>query len=312
MTRNRVAWGIAGVGCAAVLLVGAALFLLAVVGGGGGSGEGGASSSFAGLGGRVGVVDLEGVILSADTFRESLQRMRGSSSVKAVVVRINSPGGGVAASQEINREIARFRRETGRPVVVSMESVAASGGYYAAAAADRIVANPGTITGSIGVILQWVNYGSLLEWAKLRPVTFKTGALKDAGSPVRDLTDADRAYFEALLEKMRGQFVAAVAEGRKGRLKEGALERMADGRVVTGVEALELGLVDETGDYRDAVDRAAKLAGLRTPASVWHPRPSRPGLLELLAGSGENSSSVAGRLLAGVPVGGGWNAYYLW
>jgi protease-4 len=306
-----VAWGIAGVGCAAVLLVGAALVLLAVVGGSGGSGES-STSSFGGFGGRVGVVDLEGVILSADSFRESLQRMRTSSNVKAVVVRINSPGGGVAASQEINREIARFRRETGRPVVVSMESVAASGGYYAAAAADRIVANPGTITGSIGVILQWVNYGSLLEWARLRPVTFKTGALKDAGSPVRDVTDADRAYFEELLARMREQFVAAVTEGRKGRLKPGTMERMADGRVVTGVEALELGLVDETGDYRDAVDRAARMAGLRTPASVWHPRPSRPGLLELLSGSGESSSSVAGRLLAGVPVGGGWNAYYLW
>ncbi len=306
MTRSRVAWGIAGVGCAAILLVAAAGLLLALVGGGSPSGSAGL-----GLGGKVGVVDLEGVILSADTFREALAKMRSAGNVKAVVVRINSPGGGVAASQEINREIARFRKETGRPVVVSMESVAASGGYYAAVAADRIVANPGTITGSIGVILQWVNYGSLLDWAKLRPVTFKTGSLKDAGSPVRELTEADRTYFEELIGTMRQQFVAAVTEGRKGRLKAGTMERMADGRVVTGVEAVELGLVDETGDYRDAVDRAARLAGLSTPATVWHPKPSRPGLLELVSGSGD-SSSVAGRLLAGVPVGGGWNAYYLW
>ena len=306
MTRSRVAWGIAGVGCAAILLVAAAGLLLALVGGSSAGGSAGL-----GLGGKVGVVDLEGVILSADTFREALAKMRSSGNVKAVVVRINSPGGGVAASQEINSEIARFRRETGRPVVVSMESVAASGGYYAAVAADRIVANPGTITGSIGVILQWVNYGELLDWARLRPVTFKSGSLKDAGSPVRELTDADRAYFEALIGTMRQQLVSAVTEGRKGRLKAGTMEKMADGRVVTGVEAMELGLVDETGDYRDAVDRAAKLAGLSTPASVWHPRPSRPGFLELLSGSGE-SSSVAGRLLAGVPVGGGWNAYYVW
>src|SRR4029077_12687723 len=120
---------------------------------------------------------------------ETLKRFHDAPGVKAVVVRINSPGGGVAASQELNREIARFRKETHRPVVVSMESVAASGGYYTAVAADHIVANPGTITGSIGVIIQWVNYGDLFDWAKLRAVTFKPGTLKDSGNPTRPLTD---------------------------------------------------------------------------------------------------------------------------
>jgi protease-4 len=307
MKRSTVAWGIAGIGCAfLVLLVAAAVLVSGAV-------SRGASTDGLGLGigGRVGVVDVEGVILSADRFRETLRRFRDATNVKAVVVRINSPGGGVAASQELNREIARFRKETGRPVVVSMESVAASGGYYTAVAADHIVANPGTITGSIGVIIQWVNYGDLLEWAKLRAVTIKSGALKDSGNPTRPLTDEDRAYFEDLIQKLRTQFVAAVTDGRKGKLKAGAMDKMADGRVVTGEEALALGLVDEIGDYRDAVDRAARMARMSLPAEVWHPRPMRPGLIELLSG-GPSESSIAGRLLSGAPVGGGWNVFFLW
>jgi len=299
--RSTVAWAVAAVAFAfLVLLVFAAAFVLTPRGG---------APSLA-LGGRVGVVDLEGIILSADRFRDMLKRFHDASNIKAVVVRINSPGGGVAASQELFSEIRRFRRETGKPVVVSMESVAASGGYYAAVASDHIVANPGTITGSIGVIMQWMNYADLLEWAKLRTVTLKTGALKDAGNPSRPLTDEERKYFEDLIQKLRAQFQAAVAEGRKGRLKPEALERMSDGRVVTGEEALALGLVDEIGDYRDAVDRAARLAHLAVPADVWHPRPARPGLIDLLTGPSE--STLTGRLLSGAPVGGGWNVFFLW
>ncbi len=308
MKRSTVAWGVAGLGCAfLVLLVAAAVLVTGAASRGRTGGDG---LGFA-LGGRVGVVDLEGVILSADRFRETLKKFRDASNVKAVVVRINSPGGGVAASQELNREIARFRRETKKPVVVSMESVAASGGYYTAVAADHIVANEGTITGSIGVIIQWVNYGDLLEWAKLRAVTIKSGALKDSGNPTRPITDEDRAYFEDLIQKLRAQFVAAVTDGRKGKLKPGTMEKMADGRVVTGEEALALGLVDEIGDYRDAVDRAARLAHMSLPAEVWRPRPVRPGLFELLSG-GPSESSIAGRLMSGAPVGGGWNVFFLW
>jgi len=300
--RSTVAWAVAAVAFAfLVLLVGTAALVFAPRGGVGPLG----------LGGRVGVVDVEGIILSADRFRETLGKFRTATNVKAVVVRINSPGGGVAASQELNREIARFRKETGKPVVVSMESVAASGGYYTAVAADHIVANQGTITVSIGVIMQWMNYGDLLEWAKIRAVTIKSGALKDSGNPTRPITDDERAYFEDLIQKLRAQFVGAVADGRKGKLKAGAMDKMADGRVVTGEEALALGLVDEIGDYRDAVDRAARMAHLSLPANVWHPRPMRPGLLELLSG-GPSESSFAGRLFSGAPVGGGWNVFFLW
>jgi len=299
--RSTVAWIVAAVGFAFLLLLVCAVALVF-------SPRGGAPS-FA-LGGRVGVVDIEGIILSADRFRDTLARFKTAPGVKAVVVRINSPGGGVAASQELFSEIRRFRKETGKPVVVSMESVAASGGFYAAVAADKIVANPGTITGSIGVIMQWMNYGDLLEWAKVRAVTLKSGALKDAGNPSRPLTDEERKYFEDLIQRLRLQFQGAVAEGRKGRLKPEALAHMSDGRVVTGEEALALGLVDEIGDYRDAVDLAARLAHLAVPAEVWHPRPARPGLIELLTGPSE--STWTGRLLSGAPVGGGWNVFFLW
>ena len=301
MKRSTVAWVVAAAAFAFLVLIAcAAAFVFAPRSG---------APSLA-LGGRVGVVDLEGIILSADRFRDMLKKFHDVSNVKAVVVRINSPGGGVAASQELFSELRRFRRETGKPVVVSMESVAASGGYYAAVASDHIVANPGTITGSIGVIIQWMNYGDLLEWAKIRTVTLTSGALKDAGNPTRPLTEEERKYFEDLVLKLRSQFQGAVAEGRKGRLKPGALERMADGRVVTGEEALALGLVDEIGDFHDAVDRAARLAHLSVPAEIWHPRPRRPGLIELLTGPSE--STWTGRLLSGAPVGGGWNVFFLW
>lgn len=300
MKKSTLVWILVAGGAGLAFFLAAALLVMVGIG-----------ASAPGFGGQVGVVDLDGVILSADSFRESLKRFRDSSSVKAVVVRINSPGGGVAASQEIHRELTRFRSETKKPVVVSMESVAASGGYYAAAPADRIFANPGTITGSIGVIIQWTNYTDLMEWAKLRSVTFKSGALKDAGNPTRTLTEEEKQYFQDLISRLRSQFQKAVEEGRKGKLKPGTLERMSDGRVVSGEEAKELGLVDEIGDYRDAVDAAAKLAGLSLPANVWHPRPEKPGWLELLTGS-SSQSSWAGRLIAGAPVGGGWNVYFLW
>lgn len=309
MKRSTVAWGLGGLGCLGLLAVVAAFVLWLGESAGFGGASGRTPGPFA-LGGRVGVVDLEGIILSGDHVRETLDRFREAGNVKAVVLRINSPGGGVAASQEIYREIGRFRKDTGRPVVVSMESVAASGGYYAAAAADHILANPGTITGSIGVIVQWINYADLLEWAKLRTVTFKSGALKDVGNPTRALSDEDRKFLDELIASMLAQFRQAVTEGRKDRLKAGAMDRLADGRVITGEEALALGFVDEIGDYRDAVDRAARLAGMSVPAEVWHPKRGRPGLLELLTGPSE--SSVAGRLISGAPVGGGWNAFYLW
>ena len=209
---------------------------------------------------QVASLELEGVILDSKAFVEQLEDYGKRSGVRSVVIRINSPGGGVAASQEIYEAIKKFRAETKKKVVVSMASVAASGGYYVACASDKIFANPGTITGSIGVIAEWYNYGDLLQWAKMQSVVFKSGELKDAGSPTRPLTKEEKAYFQSLIDNIFSQFVSAVADSRD--LQEAEVRKLADGRVFTGQQAVELGLVDTLGTYEDAVRIAAGLAGI--------------------------------------------------
>jgi protease IV len=197
-------------------------------------------------------------------------------------VRINSPGGGVAASQEIYEALRSFRADTHKKVVVSMSSVAASGGYYVACGADKIMANPGSITGSIGVIAEWYNYGDLLKWAKLQEVVFKSGEFKDSGSGSRPLTDAEKVYFQSLIDNMYGQFVRAVANNRK--MSEADIRNLADGRVYTGQQAKENGLVDELGTLQDAVTAAGKLAGIAGEPSVVKPVKRKITILDLLLG----------------------------
>ena len=164
---------------------------------------------------QVALLELEGIIFDSKEFTDQLKEYAGRSGVKAIVVRLNSPGGGVAASQEIYDAVKRARATSKKKIVISMASVAASGAYYIACASDKIYANPGTITGSIGVIAEWYNYGDLLEWAKLKSVVFKSGELKDAGSPTRPLTEKEKAYFQGLIDNMYHQFVKAVATSRK-------------------------------------------------------------------------------------------------
>jgi len=178
-------------------------------------------------------------------------------------------------------------------VIVSMGSVAASGGYYISCPADYIFANPGTITGSIGVIAEWLNYKELAEWAKVKPVVFKTGEFKDTGSATRELTERERKYFQGLINEMYGQFVGAVAEGRKGKGGEGQelsdvekVKQLADGRVFTGQAAKDNGLIDELGNYEDALKYTAKLIGIKGEPQVITPPKEREGLslLDLLLG----------------------------
>jgi protease-4 len=234
---------------------------------------------------KVAVVPIEGEILEARDTVDALRKYADNESVKAIVVRINSPGGAIAPSQEIYSAIRRTRRDSGKPIVASMDSVAASGGYYIAAACDTIVANPGTITGSIGVILQWFDLKELIQWAKLKPETITSGALKDAGSPYRELTAAERAYFQNIVTQLHTQFVRDVAQGREGKLKLDEVARIADGRVFTGEEALKLKLVDELGSIDDAVRTAGKLAGMSgEPARLW-PKRREDRLLDLLTDS---------------------------
>jgi protease-4 len=242
-------------------------------------------------GNQVAAIELEGVISDSKEFVDQLKDYGNRSGVRSVVVRINSPGGGVAASQEIYEAIKKFRAESKKKVVVSMGSVAASGGYYAACAADKIFANPGTITGSIGVIAEWYNYGDLLRWAKLQSVVIKSGTFKDSGSATRPLTEEEKAYFQNLISNMYGQFVFAVASSRK--MKDEDVRKLADGRVYTGQEAKANGLVDAIGTYQDAIADAAKMAGIPGSPKVVSPAKKTFSILELLLGDSRSALSLS-------------------
>jgi protease IV len=241
---------------------------------------------------KVAIVPVEGEILDARETLDALHRYAENVTVKAIVLRINSPGGAIAPSQEIYAAVRRIRKDTGKPIVASFDSVAASGGFYIAAGCDRIVANPGSITGSIGVILQWFEMEELVKWAKMKPETITSGALKDAGNPYRELTEAERAYFQRIVTQLHMQFVRAVAEGRKGKMTEAEVAKIADGRVVTGEEALALKLVDQLGTIDDAVATAANLAGIKgEPSRIW-PKRREMTLLEALTGGGDAESML--------------------
>jgi protease-4 len=281
---NRLLWivvGGAGLLFTALLLI-TLIFLLADSG----------APSLSLTSNQVLVLDVEGIILDSSDFVEQLNEYGNRPSVRGVLLHLNTPGGGVAASQEIYEAIRKFRARTHKKVVASMSSVAASGGYYIACAADRIFANPGTITGSIGVVAEWLNYGELLRWAKVESIVIKSGALKDAGSPTRRLTDPEKAYFQTLIDGMYGQFVGAVASSRK--MDPLAVRKLADGRVYTGQEAKDNGLIDEIGTYEDALSAAGKMAGIRGEPKPFKPEKKHFSLLDALLG--QTRSSVLGNL----------------
>ena len=246
---------------------------------------------------KVAIVPIEGEILEARETIDILHRYADSATVRAIVMRINSPGGAVAPSQEIYEEIRKVKAKSHKPIVASLDSVAASGGFYIASACDQIVSNPGSITGSIGVILQWMEIKDLIAWAKMKPETITSGAMKDTGSPYRELTDAERAYLQRITTQLHGQFIHAVALGRKGKMSEADVARVADGRVFTGEEALALKLVDRLGNLDDAVNVAARMAGIRGKPGTIYPRRRKPTLLDLL-GNTTDSESLVDRVLS--------------
>jgi len=209
---------------------------------------------------KVALVKLEGILLSSEHIVEELNDYADDSSIKAIVIRIDSPGGGVVPSQEIYNAVKHARQE-GKKVVASMGSVAASGGYYVAAAADLIVANPGTMTGSIGVKMEFANVEKLLEKIGVKGMVVKSGEYKDVGSPFREMTEKERSLLQGVIDDVQTQFVAAVAEGRK--LPEADVRAIADGRIFTGQQALALKLVDQLGDLEYSIRAAAKLAGIK-------------------------------------------------
>jgi protease-4 len=241
-------------------------------------------------GNKIAILPIEGEIVESREAIEALHRYEQNHNVKGIVVRINSPGGAIAPSQEIYNEIRRARERSGKPIVASFDSVAASGGYYIAVGCEQIVANPGSITGSIGVILQWMEMKELIAWAKLKPETITSGPLKAAGSPYKELSDAERAYLQRIVLQLHGQFVAAVAQGRQGKLTKEQVAALADGRVFTGEEALGLKLVDSLGSLDDAVRVTAKLAGMTGDPDTIYPRKHDASLLELLGDAGDAST----------------------
>jgi len=233
-------------------------------------------------GGNIAVVELKGVIISPDKIDAQLEKFSRDDSVKAIILHIDSPGGGAAASQEIYHEVLRIRQQHKKRIVASIGSVGASGAYYVASATDRIYANQASIVGSVGVIMEWINYGDLLKWAKLKSITIKAGALKDAGSPTRALTPTERAYFQGLTDNMHTQFIDDVAAGRHLPVKE--VQALATGQVWTGEQALPLHLIDQIGGYRVALMDTARAVGIRGEPRVIRPRVRHPGLIDLLAG----------------------------
>ena len=231
--------------------------------------SGGKNGRFA-SGDKIAIVEVEGVITQSSGIIEELQQYLADEGVKAIILRVDSPGGGVGPSQEIYREIMRIKSKSKKKVVTSMGSVAASGGYYIASASDLIVANPGTITGSIGVIMEFVNLEELLNKIGVKGVVIKSGQYKDIGSPFREMTPEESRIMQEVLDNVHQQFIQAVAEGRK--MDRAKVAQIADGRIMTGEQAKNLGLVDELGNLQDTIDITAKMVGIVGRPNVLYPK----------------------------------------
>lgn len=273
--------------------------------------------------GSVGVLEVNGVIMDSKRTLRRLERFEEDEDIKAVVVRINSPGGAVGPSQEIYQALRKFKK----PVVASMGSVAASGGFYIAVGAKKIYANAGTITGSIGVIMELANLEKLYEWAKIQRFAIKTGKFKDAGADYRQMTSEERALLQGMVDDVLVQFKKAVLEGRKITAEE--LDPIADGRVMSGSQAKALKLVDELGGITDAIADAAAMAGIKGKPSIVYPERHKGKWLEFLLDSRPSdddydsearaSGGLLETLLGGIPALGRASAhaltpgvYWLW
>lgn len=268
------------------------------------NGQGESIDGFSG-GPKIAVIDINGVILDPEKTENDLRKFGDDSSVKAILLHINSPGGGAAASQEIYHEVLRVRNEKHKRVVASVESVGASGAYYIASACDRIYANDASVVGSIGVIMEWTNYGDLLRWAKLKNIVIHAGELKDAGDPTRDLTPREQAYFQSLVDNMYGQFVHDVATGR--HTSDDKIRPLATGQVWTGEQSLPLGLIDKVGGYRTALIETARAVGINGEPSIVKPAKDKRGLIAALTTDSDDLFPNPSQLLNRSP-----GFYFMW
>ena len=248
---------------------------------------------------KVAVVKIEGIILDSDDVIDQLKKYSKDTSVKAIILRINSPGGAVVPSQEIYEEINKIRKKTGQKIVVSMGTVAASGGYYIASAADKIIANPGTLTGSIGVIMEFASVGELMKKIGVKDETVAVGKRKDVGNFMRTMTPDEREYLQNVLHDVHSQFVDAVAAGRKMKTQD--VWALADGSVYTGRQAKAVGLVDEIGDLDDAIKAAGKLANIQGEPKVVTEE-KKTSIFDLLKGKDAGSlfRGILGKNLQGM------------
>ncbi len=224
-------------------------------------------------------LDLDGVIIDGKDFLDLLRKHRKDDRIKGILIRINSPGGVVGPSQEIYDEIKRTREEFKKPVVAYCSAVAASGAYYAAAAADKIFTTPGCMMGSIGVLMEFVNLEKLYDWAKIERYALTTGEYKNAGAEYKSLTPAQRSLFQDMLNDVLGQFKEAIIEGRK--MKPEFLDQYADGRIFTGRQGVKLGFADQVGSWDDARKALGELTGLGPDVEVFKAR-KRKGFMDFL------------------------------
>jgi protease-4 len=230
------------------------------------------------FGEKIGVIPIEGAIMDSRIITTEITKLRKDDEIRAIILRINSPGGAVGSTQEIYREVLRTT-ET-KTVVASLGDVAASGGYYVAAAANRIVANPGTITGSIGVLMQFMRFQELLDKIGVQFEVLKSGEFKDVGSPHRELTEQERELINKLIQDIESQFVAEVANGRDLPLE--TVREVADGRIFSGAQALRLGLVDKLGNFHDAVELTKEIARIDGEVTLVYPKKSKPSLWDFI------------------------------
>jgi protease IV len=258
--------------------------------------SGGESGLDASGGDKVGIIEVKGTITDSKKILKDLRAFAEADHIKAVVIRIDSPGGAVGPSQEIFDAIKTLKAK--KKVVASMGSIAASGGFYIAVAAEKVFANPGTLTGSIGVIMQTPDVSGLMKWANVSMNTITAGKMKDSGSPFRPITDEERAYFESVLGDVHSQFIEAVAEGRKMTVDE--VKPWADGRVFSGRQAKNAKLVDELGGIEAAIAEAGKMGGIKGEAKGEYPRSEKKFLRELLGDDelGSTAQNVVQNALA--------------
>jgi protease-4 len=254
---------------------------------------------------EIGVIDVSGVIMDADKLDTQLKKFGDDNSIKAIILHINSPGGGAAASQEIYHEVLRIRQEKHKKVIASVESVGASGAYYIASACDKIYANDASVVGSIGVIMEWTNYGELYRWAKLKSVVIHAGELKDAGDPTHDVTPQEQAYFQSLVDNMYAQFIHDVASGR--HTSDDKIKPLATGQVWTGQQSLPLGLIDKVGGFRVALMETAKSVGISGEPTIVRPASQKKGLIAMLTSDGDDLFPNPSQLLNHAP-----GFYFMW